>query len=206
MKMKPLPPHETLDESLQELLVMGERDKVSMGEICRVLAGRGYAIILIVFSLPFCLPITIPGVSTPFGMLLAFMGLRIAFRKHLWWPKFILDKEIAGSTVVKVVTRTQSLLVRVKKFLHPRLMWLVSHPLAHICHGLLIVAMSLLLSLPLPVPFTNTLSALPLLHMGFGLLEDDGLAIVVAYVLAAIAIAYFTFIYTVGSAAFKFWY
>lgn len=203
--MKALLPHETLDQSLQELLEMGKNENVSLGDICRVLAGRGYAVILIIFSLPFCLPVTIPGVSTPFGLLLAFMGLRIAFRKELWWPKYILDKEISGHTVVKVVMQMQIVGKKLKKFLHPRMMWLVSHPLAHICHGLLIVAMSLLLSLPLPIPFTNTFSALPLLFMGFGLLEDDGVFIVISYILASFALIYFGMIFLVGSAALISW-
>jgi hypothetical protein len=49
----------------------------------------------------------------------------------------------------------------------------------------------LILALPLPIPLTNVLAAIPILILGFGLLEEDGIAIVIAYFFALICFTAF---------------
>jgi hypothetical protein len=56
---------------------------------------------MLLFSLPFCQPIQIPGFSTPFGILLAFIGLRIAFGHRVWFPKKLLEKKISYRVLKK---------------------------------------------------------------------------------------------------------
>lgn len=191
---------ESLDDKLELILKESKDQKMTLGRVCQILSGRGYAVLLILFSLPFCFPISIPGLSTPFGLLLAFLGLRLAFGKRLWWPKWILAKEVSHSTLKSVIGKLQGALLRLEKVLHPRLLFLVKHPLAHRLHGLLIFALSLFLSLPLPIPFSNTLSALPLLCLGLGLLEDDGVLVIIAYSLSLVCFLFFGFIFWYGGA------
>lgn len=196
--------HETLSESLDDLLKNSSKERVKLEEIFQHLAGRGYAAILVLFSLPFCLPIQIPGFSTLFGLAMAFMGLRVAFGKHLWWPDWVLAKEISYHTLESIIKNVQKVIAKLKRFVHPRWTILVYHPILHRMHGLLICALALLLALPLPIPFTNLLTAIPIILIALGILEDDGLFIVIGYAIALLAFIVFFLIFSYGAEGIRF--
>lgn len=178
--------------SLQQILAKTQMNKeIKIGQIILLLSGKGYAALLTLFSLPFCLPIQIPGFSTPFGLMLAFIGLRIAFGKHPWWPKWVLEKKIPSRHLETFLLKSKKIFDSVQKYLYPRFPQLTKNPILYRVHGLLIFFLSLLLSLPIPIPFTNMLAALPIFFMGLGLLEDDGLMIIIAYVLAILCFLLF---------------
>lgn len=186
-------------ESLQTLVDMAKQGgTIKIKEIFTLFAGKGAAALLIILSLPFCLPIQIPGFSTPFGILLAFMGVRIAFGHHLWWPKWILEKPLQAELVEKLAEKTIKAVVFMQKMFHPRLSFLVNTPWIHRLHGLLTALLALFLALPLPLPMTNLLSAFPIFFIGIGLLEDDGVAILIGYFLAFVALSAFTFLFYLG--------
>lgn len=177
-----------------------ESQEIKVRQIFTILAGRGYAALLIIFSFPFCIPIQIPGFSTPFGIILGFLGLRIAFARRLWWPKWILERKLNSQQVGKVVEQMIKAVEYCKNVFHPRLLLLTRNPLIHRLHGLVVFTLSILLSLPLPIPFTNMLTALPILFIGLGLLEEDGLVIVIGYLLAGVCLLAFIGLFLFGKA------
>jgi len=72
-----------LSEDLQHILDHADGEGVTIGKVVEILRGRGLDVLVILLALPFCTPIPLPGLSTPFGLVLMFLGLRIAFRN---WP------------------------------------------------------------------------------------------------------------------------
>lgn len=192
-----LKPH--LNQALLQLLKKADGKAVTVGTIVHTLAGRGYPILLVLIALPFCLPVQIPGLSTPFGLVLAFMGLRIAFGKKLHWPKSLLEKEVSYSKLNKIVKKVLYWTGRCKKWLKPRLIYFAQHPMWHRIHGLVVSILGLILSLPLPIPFTNMLAAMPIVAIGLGLLEDDGLWILSGYVIGLLALCYLFAIVWIGT-------
>lgn len=193
--------HPTFIQSLQEILdIAHTQEKIKLEKIFQILSGRGYATLLVLFSLPFCTPLSIPGVSTLFGFILAFIGLRLAFGKHLWWPQWILEKELSSHKIEKLVKTTMRTVKGLQKFVHPRLTLFTDHSYMKPIQGLLVFLLALLLALPLPIPFTNMLAALPIFCMGLGLLEDDGLLMIIGYILAFICFAFFFGLFMFGKA------
>jgi len=176
-----------LIESLKEIQAKTiKSENIAIREIFSSLAGRGYAVLLILLSFPFAIPIQIPGFSTPFGLIMAFLGLRIAFGKQLWWPEWILNREIPSASIAKLIDRLIAFFESDKMhFLKPRLQ-LFLHPFFHYFNGMLIFLLALILALPLPIPFTNMLTATPILCIALGLLEDDGLFIAIGYGISAL--------------------
>lgn len=172
-----------LAEKLQILIDQSREGGIYVREILQVLAGRGHAVLLILFSLPFCQPIQIPGFSTPFGLLLAFIGLRIAFGHKAWIPRFILDKKVSAQKFEKIAHFAIKITDKLRFLTKTRLSWIALNPWLHIAHGLCIALLSLTLALPIPIPLTNIFIAFPILFFGLGLLEDDGLLILLAYAL-----------------------
>lgn len=187
-------------ESLRCIVDMCHKaSEIKIEKIFEVLAGNGFAALLVLFSFPFCLPIQIPGFSTPFGLILGFLGLRIAFGRHLWWPKWILEKNITANSLEKIIKKIIAVVQVIQKVIKPRLLGLVTSRMLLRLHGIVVFFLAIFLSLPLPIPFTNMLAALPILCFGLGLLEDDGLFILIAYLLTFFCLSLFIIILFFGS-------
>ena len=76
MKKKERPVVASMNQLIE--MVKGQK-KVALEKIFKLLANKGYATLLIIFSIPFCFPMQIPGSSTPFGLIMALVGIRMAF-------------------------------------------------------------------------------------------------------------------------------
>jgi hypothetical protein len=194
MPTKNLKHYHSLEERVLALKQAAQGTTLSMGDILSILSGKGRMLILILLSLPFCQPLQIPGLSIPFGLIIAFIGLRIAFGKHLWLPKRILSKTIQSSTLNKIIDKSLWLIKKMKRWTHPRLTWMITHPVLQVVHGLIFCALGLCLALPLPIPFTNLASAWSIFIIALGLIEDDGLFILIGYLMALLTLLFLIFI------------
>lgn len=189
--MKKELPSDNLSKELETLINSASRDSVTFEAILEVLPRRGHAVLLILLSLPFCQPIQIPGFSFFFGALLAFIGLRIAFGHRAWVPNALLKREISTQTLKKIASVALKIVDKMSFLTRPRMNWLVVSPSLFIMHGMVITLLAILLALPLPIPLTNLITAFPILFFGLGMLEDDGLMVIIAYVLSLICFALF---------------
>ena len=192
-----------LDETLQDLLKEASGKPLKLQRVVTALRGRGIPAFLILLSLPFCLPIQIPGFSFFFGIVLALLGLRLAFSQKMWWPKRLLEKELSYQTLEHLSRATTKWVNRAKKFVRPRLIVISQNPLLRRLHGCFVILMALLLALPLPIPLTNLLSAFPIFFMGLGLLEDDGYMILISYLLGLFALFFWFSLFFLGEAGFQ---
>jgi hypothetical protein len=59
---------------------------------------------------------------------------------------------------------------------------------------ILLILNSILLALPLPIPFSNALPAWMIFFQALGHLEEDGFFIVLSYLQTAICLVYFVFL------------
>lgn len=188
-------------EMLKRILEQAKgTDGLKVKEIFAILAEKRYAAILVMFSFPFCIPIQIPGFSTPFGIILSFIGLRIAFGKKPWWPEWILEKKMSSQHIEKLANKTINIVLLLQKISYPRLIFLTQNSVLGRIHGILIFCLAIFLALPLPIPFSNMFAAFPIFFIGLGLLEDDGLMILFAYFLTLICLLTFLALFLFGRA------
>jgi hypothetical protein len=173
--------HRTIEEDLAILLENSQRSpSLSIKEILEIFSGKGSSLILIFLSLPFCQPIQIPGLSIPFGIVIAFIGLRIAFGKRIWLPKKLLFKTVPSKTIEKTVQTSVKVMKKIRRFIRPRLSWLCKYRTMHILNGLLIFLLGIFLALP--IPLTNLLVGWSIFLVSLGFLEDDGVFVLIGYV------------------------
>jgi hypothetical protein len=192
--MKKIENYKTLEERMLLLLYKAKSTPISIGEILTTLSGKGKSLLLILLCLPFCQPIQIPGVSTPFGLAIAFLGLRLAFGKQVWLPKSLKAQTIRPSTLEKLINKSLWLIKKSKRWLHPRLAWLYSYRLTQIINGMLVAILGILLALPLPIPFSNMTAAWSIVLLALGMLEEDGFFLLAGYVLSLATFVFFTVI------------
>jgi len=188
-----LPPRKVSEEliHLQERMATGP---VTLRQIIYVLRGRAYMLLMILLALPFITPIPSPGLSTVFGLAIAFISLRLTLGQRPWLPKKFQRTQLpAGffSTVIRVATQVIKML---EALLQPRLPGLTGSTFLLRLHSLVILIAALELLLPLPIPFSNALPAWAIVLTAGGLLERDGLAVLLGYIVFAASVAYFVFI------------
>ena len=125
---------------------------LTIDELMHALEGKGHAAIITVLALPFSQPIQVPGLSMPFGIVLFYSGLRIAFAQQPWLPGWLRVKKIPPATAMALLEALRKVAKLAEKILHPRWTQFCRNPFLHRMHGILIAFLSILLALPLPIP------------------------------------------------------
>ncbi len=172
----------TLEEEFLNLKNAIEHTQaLSIEKILKIMHGKGRALIMMILALPFCQPLQIPGLSTPFGLIIAFLGLRTLFGNGILLPKFLIEKKLKRKTVEKIIKSGLALVRKLKKVLHPRLIFLCQSKSMRVFNEICIVFLGLFLALPLPIPLSNLIAAWAILWLNLGILEDDGLIVLFGY-------------------------
>ncbi|WP_438480734.1 exopolysaccharide biosynthesis protein [Oleiharenicola lentus] len=171
----------------------GER-AVTLRELIYFLRGRAYMLLIILLALPFIQPVPLPGLSTPLGLAIVLIALRLSLGQRPWLPKKIQRLKLPAGFFGKLITFTERLIRFMESVLRPRIAALTATSLLNQLHAIVILVSALVLLLPLPIPFSNVLPAWAIFLTACGLLERDGLFIVLGYVALAIAVLYFVFL------------
>lgn len=135
--------------------------------------SRSLAMGTLVLAIPFVLPVPLPGLSTPFGIIIAFIGIAIAFNAQPYLPKKLKKLVIPKKVLHGAIEKFNALLDRLGWLIGPRVQRLVSGGKARRLHGVLIFLSSLLLALPAP-PGGNVGPALAVILFSIAILEEDG--------------------------------
>lgn len=189
-----------LSDELRAILDCAGGGALSLSQIVEVLRGRGFDVLVIILVLPFCQPIPLPWLSTPFGLALMFFGFRIALRQRPWLPAWLMRREISYETLHKIVTMATAVAKRLEKVIHPRLRFVKHWWSFNALNGLAIASSSFLLMLPLPIPFSNSIPAWSIMLLALGMMEEDGAVIVLGYLMAGAAWTYLIMLWMLGEA------
>jgi hypothetical protein len=193
---------ERISDALRRLLREAAGRPLMIREMVEILHGRGLQFVVILLCLPFLAPVTVTGISIPFGLAIALCGLRIAFGHRPWLPAFILNRRISYSVLERMVHFGCVIYEKIEKVVRPRLGFLLAGPGMGMMIGLAIAISGLFLSLPIPPPFplTNTIPGFAIIFLSLGLMERDGGLILCGYALTSIAAIYVTVIGFLGKA------
>lgn len=192
-----------LSDDLALILREFEVETVTLRETLAVLHGRGYVLLVMLLALPFSTPIPLPGLSTPFGFIIALIGARLALGQKPWLPQRLLDTRLPPKLFAKVFAAARVLLRGFEYFMRPRLLWVTRSTKLQQLHAVPILLNAIMLLLPLPIPFSNILPAFSILLLAAGLLERDGIFIITGYVAFVLACAFFAVVGVAGVEGFE---
>jgi hypothetical protein len=159
---------------------------VTLGELSERTGGRSPLLLVFLLALPFCQPVTLPGVSTPFGLLLFVLGWQMARGRELSVPERFQKTVIPKVFFPLLLSGAGWLLRWLEKHLRRRDAAFAEAAATRRFCGVNIAICALLLSLPLPIPFSNVFPALPVAIAAAALLESDGKVLWLAAVAAVI--------------------
>jgi len=181
-----------LSAELHQLAEAFRERSVTLREVIGKLGDRATALLVVILALPFCAPVSIPGLSIPFGAVILLLSAGYATGRPLWLPARLLAVELPPRFFRGVLEATSRLLGWIERRMRPRWLWFTAGRGWLRLHALAVCAGALLLLLPLGgIPFTNTLPALVVVVGTLGMLERDGAAVAAAYGLLVATLAYF---------------
>lgn len=188
-------PLRRLSDDLHGLAAAFSEHAVTVGEVMDKLGARASALLVVICALPFCSPITIPGLSTPFGFVILILALRFAAGLPPWLPAKLRALALPPKFFAKVLEAGSRVVGWIERQLRSRWSWLSDAPWKLRLHTLTVAAAACVLLLPLPPfpPLTNTLPALVVVVLTMSILERDGFGLVAGHTLFVLMIGYFIF-------------
>jgi hypothetical protein len=185
---------------LEKIIAELPQDKLTLAEIRDHLGRDGMLLLVILLTVVFLIPVSIPGVSTIFGGTILLIGVSILFGWDVWLPKSFLKKTLPAKSLKKAFHTGLKWLIKLEKISKPnRLTWLTEGNFSHIINGISIILGSILLMAPFGIiPFSNTFPAVALLFYSVGILQKDGISILWGHIFNIITIIYFAIIISGG--------
>jgi hypothetical protein len=170
------PPLRT-SEVLCEFARSRTAERVTVGEIVEALGDRGIGVVIAIFAIPNTLPSTVPFGNVLTGIPVILFAAQLMFgMERLYLPGFIARRSIDTAFFKSWTPRVGRLLAWFERLLRPRLLVMTTSN-AERAIGILCVLLSIVSTLP--IPFGHQLPALGIMLIGLGLIERDGLALLI---------------------------
>ncbi|PSB04311.1 exopolysaccharide biosynthesis protein [Merismopedia glauca] len=148
-------------------------DRVTLSDVLVLAGERTFGFLFVLLALPSALPIPAAGYSTPFGIVMLLLAVQLILGSQSpWLPAKMMKYPIALTRVQGIVKAGIPWMQRIEKLSKPRLRGICTTRIGRGILGLAIALMAI--SMMIPIPGTNTLPAMGIFVIGFGLLEDDG--------------------------------
>ncbi|QQR69826.1 MAG: exopolysaccharide biosynthesis protein [Alphaproteobacteria bacterium] len=181
----PLTPYSDRPQTVFDTLRMIAHDspdeRISVEAFSKGLGRRGYGILMVTLNLPNLIPLPLPLLSFIFGLPLALVALQLLLgRENPWIPPFLLRRGIRKQEILYVCDQAEARYGRFHRWIHPRLPALTRR------WGVRVIGFAICLlasMMVLPIPFGNLVLAIPIAILSLGLIERDGLFVILGLVL-----------------------
>jgi len=196
---------ESLGEKLKVVIDKLPPEGVTLVEILDLVGQDSLMLLAVFLSLVFLIPVSIPGVSTLFGAAILLIGVNRLFGRKLWLPKSFRNRIVSTDKLRVALERALVWFHRLERMSRPhRLNRLTSDGLMEILNNCSLILGAVLLMVPFGlVPFSNTLPALSIIFLAIGLLQRDGVCILLGYLANFVTIIYFTVLIAGGGMAIR---
>jgi hypothetical protein len=179
---------------LEDVVVNNTSDMIYIKDIINNMNQGGFALIMLIFSLPILVPlppplpsfIALPLLIFSFQMMVGFSSPKV--------PKFIGNKQIKRQLLAKIIEKSVFQLRKTEKFVKSRWSFIFDIFNERII-GFLVIIFAL--SILVPLPLTNLLPGISILIISLSLLSKDGLILLfglfigISGVLMTISILFF---------------
>lgn len=173
-----------LSATLMRIATKAGRDRIFIRDLLAELDHRALAAMLFIFAVPNTIPVP-PGVSGVLGAPLIFLAAQLMLGLKPWLPKIISDRSFARTDFEKVLTKVGPWLQKAERLMRPRLGILAKPPAENLI-GAVVLLLSIILFLP--IPLGNMLPAIAICILALGLIERDGVWILIGTVTSAVSV------------------
>lgn len=169
---------------------LGSGDRVFLAEMVEALGRSAHGILMLAFAIPCCLPMP-PGIGTTCGIAILILSIQILVAKEsLYLPRFLLRRTMQRADLVRLTNKVRPVLRWIERFSRPRAALLVGS-YGFVVIGILGIVCGIALILPIPF-LGNLLPGYAAAALSIGLIQRDGVAVLVGIFLSALVVGMLT--------------
>jgi len=170
----------------------GENPTLTLDEVVEAFGDRGIGALILVLSLLALVPWP-PGGKAVFAAPIILLSIELAVqRNEVWLPRWLLKASLGRGAYRKATERLIRPIRFVENLTRPRLT-LFTGPISEVFIGLLCVLLAVMMALP--IPFGDMLPGLALVFFALGVMQKDGVAVLLGGVGALISAGYLVLIW-----------
>ena len=196
------------NKSLKEIFSSARSDlpdgEIPLSMLVELFGTKSYLVLAAFFTLPFLIPVSIPGFSTVFGFFVLLIGISQILNQppSRWLSERLQTKTLPADKIRAFLSHGLIWIHRLEKISRSRASLLCRGSVIRVANGLAITVAAIFLMAPLAfIPFSNTLPALSILLLSIGLLQQDGILVALAYFFLFATALYFSTIILLGANA-----
>lgn len=195
----------SLAEKMQAIIDNLPPGGVSVLEIRELIGREGMMLLTAFLTIIFLVPVSIPGVSTVFGGAILLLSVSRLVNRQLWLPKRLQQREVSTEKLRGGMQRGLKWFQRLERISRPRRMrGLTSRGFMSVVNNLGLILGAVLLMAPFGlIPFSNTLPAIAILLLAIGLLQRDGVCVLLGHLMNIASIVYFAILIGGGAVVIK---
>jgi hypothetical protein len=179
--------HEKVSDQLERWL-SGDQPKTLAG-LLDIVGPGSFALLFIVLMAPAALPLPTGGATHVLEVIVALLALQlIAGREEVWLPERWKQRDLGGRSE-KFITGLVKWVRRIERFSRPRWRWVFHLPLSRRLFGLAVLGLTATAFLAPPFSGLDTLPALGIVLIGFGILAEDVILAVAGLVVGIAGVA-----------------
>ena len=166
-------------------------DTITLRKLLERCGREGMLLVCAIACLPFLIPVSIPGVSTVFGAAIVLLSTALFLDRLPWLPQRILDKDLDANKLKPVLHKGVGMVGKLDRWLQPRWSGLTTSPMQRVNSAVLVFG-GLLLRAPLGlIPVSNTGPAVGILLLTVGMMQRDGVFVLLGYLGHVLTVVYF---------------
>lgn len=155
-------------------------ESVSLAWILGQLHERAFGLFLLILALPCCIPF-LYGIPQVVSLPLMFVSAQILLGRRVpWLPARLSAREVSVAGLKSLSLRAGPWLKRIEAISHPRFSFLTRAPAEQIIGAALVLFSA---SILVPLPGTNTVPGFAVVFVAMGLLQRDGILVILGTVL-----------------------
>lgn len=178
---------------------------VTLLEIRDLIGREGMMLLSAFLTIIFLVPVSIPGVSTVFGGGILLLSIARLFRRPVWLPHRIGRRTVSTAKLRAGMERGLKWFHRLERVSRPhRMPWLMRGRFVGAINDFALILGAVLLMAPFGlIPFSNTIPAVALLFLAIGILQRDGVCILLGHLSNLASILYFGVLIGGGAVALR---
>lgn len=182
----------TVLDTLKDVACAATGDKISIDDFSKGLGRRSYGLLLLTLNLPNLIPLPLPLLSVIFGFPLALVGLQLAIGfDRPWIPRFLRKRGIQKKEMLYFCDQVDKRYGWFHRLIHPRFPALTRRMSMRLTGFAIFIFATVMV---LPIPFGNLVLAIPIAILALGLIERDGIFIIMGLLLGTSGLLFNLFV------------
>jgi hypothetical protein len=163
-----------------------------------IIGERGLFMSCMILTAPFLLPVSVPGMSIPFGTAIFLISLGILSDRPVLLPKRAMNHKISKRDIELILNGILNILIPLERYIKPRLCFLVRGNTINHINGTMVAFGAVLLVTPIIAPLGDFFPSYGILFISLGTLENDGYLVLAGYATVIFTAVYYILIFAIG--------